>query len=250
MTNIENENEQNEEISDAESVISDAVSENKSVMDTTESQNKTIALPSDETVESSSTPSSDSYETGENTDAETHTESGKLDGVLEQLSSLNEKLFSLEKLFSDRISFTEYEEKVRDEMHKELQDFKNDFYAKLFMPLIMDIIIIRKDILKTAVFYQAKPEEEQVIPLKKYLYSADDLADLLEKYGISVFHSEPGSLFDPRTQNVIEKIPTSVDSLNKTILKSVSDGYRMNERILMYERVKVYIYEKPDDEKI
>lgn len=175
---------------------------------------------------------------------------GKVEEIIGQLSVQNGKLDSLQTLFDARIRYSDYEEKVREEMHRELQEFKDDFYAKLFKPILMDIITIRKDILKMAAHYQAKPVEEQNIPLKKYLYPAEDLADLLDKYSVTYFNTEPGTPFNPRRHSVSEKVITDDESLDKMILRSVSDGYLMNDCILVYERVKVYSYVKPKDESL
>ena len=103
------------------------------------------------------------------------------------------------------------------------------------------VIKVRKDMLKR----QASQswEEMSVAELKReYAYVVDDLTDLLEQQNIDPYETEPGEPFDASKHQVFKLEPTDDASLDKTIKKSVSEGYTKNGKVLIVERVIVYQY--------
>lgn len=94
----------------------------------------------------------------------------KLDKVIESQQQLLEQLEALNGLFNARIMHTDHEEKIVDQMHKELQKYKEDMYAQLVRPILIDVIEVRDSIMRMAATYLAKPEGEQNIPNKMMLY--------------------------------------------------------------------------------
>ena len=127
----------------------------------------------------------------------------KLDKVLESQQQLLEQLEDLNALFNARIMHTEHEEKIVDQMHKELQKYKEDMYAQLVRPILLDVIEVRDSIMRMAAAYLAKPEGEQNIPNKTFSDYAFDLQDILEKNSVEIYRSKTGDDFTPIKQRVI-----------------------------------------------
>ncbi len=173
------------------------------------------------------------------------------DKVLKELSEIGDKLNQMQELFEKRIAHTEYEEKIVDQMHAELQKYKEDMYSQLVRPILLDIIEIRESIRRVSDSYATKPEGEQSVPLKTFADYRYDLQDLLEKNCITIYDSKEGEDFTPTKHRVIKKITTPVEDLQGKIAESLSSGYEYLGKTISPERVVVYVYqkiEKPEGE--
>ncbi len=176
--------------------------------------------------------------------------SDKLDKVLESQQQLLEQIKSLNSLFNARIMHTDYEEKIVDQMHKELQKYKEDMYAQLVRPILLDVIEVRDSIMRMANAYLAKPEGEQNIPNKTFSDYAYDLQDILEKNSVEIYRSRSGDDFTPIKQRAIKKVATDNESLHGKVAESLSCGYSYNGRTISAEKITVYYYEKQNSEVI
>lgn len=172
----------------------------------------------------------------------------KLDKVLESQQQLLEQLVDLNALFNARIMHTEHEEKIVDQMHKELQKYKEDMYAQLVRPILLDVIEVRDSIMRMAATYLAKPEGEQSIPNKTFSDYAFDLQDILEKNSVEIYRSMTGDDFTPIKQRVIKKVATADETLHGKVAESLSCGYSYNGRTISAEKITVYYFEKPVEE--
>lgn len=177
-----------------------------------------------------------------------NSQSDKLDKVIESQQQLLERLEALDALFNARIMHTDHEEKIVDQMHKELQKYKDDMYAQLVRPILLDVIEVRDSIMRMAATYLAKPEGEQNIPNKTFSDYAYDLQDILEKNSVEIYRSKSGDDFTPIKQRVIKKVATSDESLHGKVAESLSCGYSYNGRTISAEKITVYYYEKTVEE--
>ena len=169
----------------------------------------------------------------------------KLDQILEAQHKLSEGIEALSALFNARIMHTDHEEKIVDQMHKELQKYKEDMYSQLVRPILLDVIEVRDSIMRMAATYLAKPEGEQSIPNKTFSDYAYDLQDILEKNSVEIYRSKSGDDFTPIKQRVIKKVATSDESLHGKVAESLSCGYSYNGRTISAEKITVFYYEKP-----
>lgn len=103
------------------------------------------------------------------------------------LKELNEKMDQMNLLFSQKIQHIAYEEKIVDQMHAELQKYKDDMYAQLIIPILLDIIEIRESIRRVSSSFVLKPEEERLVPLKTFSDYTYDIQDVLEKNNIVIY---------------------------------------------------------------
>ena len=172
----------------------------------------------------------------------------RLDEILKAAKSANARLEELLGAFERRIAHTDMEEKVIDRMHAELQRYKEDLYAQLVRPILLDIIEVRDSIQRMAATYLARPEGEQSIPNKTFSDYAYDLQDILEKNQVEVYRSRPGDSFTPLRQRVLKKVKTGEEGLHGALAESLSCGYAYGGRVLSPEKIAVYVYEKPPEE--
>lgn len=169
------------------------------------------------------------------------------DASLALLRELNEKMDQMNLLFRQKIQHTTHEEKIVDQMHAELQKYKDDMYAQLVRPILLDIIEIRDSIRRVSENFASKPEEERVIPLKTFSDYTFDIQDVLEKNNITIYDSEAGDDFNALKHRAIKKVTTPVEELHGKIAESLSSGYEYLGKTISPEKVAVYIYQKPEN---
>jgi molecular chaperone GrpE (heat shock protein) len=151
------------------------------------------------------------------------------------LNEISQKLDVLTQDFEDKIRYNENEGRIIEGLNSELQQYKNEMYAQLLRPLLLDIIEVRDTIIEAC--SREAPSIVNIAP-----YSAL-LGDILKKNYIEIFRSESGSQFIPIKHRVIKKIPVNDKLLHSRIAESFSDGYNYNGKILSAEKVAVYYYE-------
>lgn len=224
-------------------------SEETTVVETAEEQVKIGADETvSETVEAEEVTEEKITNNEETVKGEEEAQPNKLDKVLESQQQLSEQLEALNTLFNARIMHTDHEEKIVDQMHKELQKYKEDMYAQLVRPILLDVIEVRDSIMRMAATYLAKPEDEQNIPNKTFSDYAFDLQDILEKNSVEIYRSKSGDDYTPIKQRVIKKVATADETLHGKVAESLSCGYSYNGRTISAEKVTVYYYEKPIEE--
>ncbi len=167
--------------------------------------------------------------------------------VIEKLIQLEEKMDAMNGLFIQKIQRTAYEEKIVDQMHAELQKYKEDMYSQLVRPILLDIIEVRDSIIRMSKAFAAKPAEEQNVPLKTFSDYSFDIQDILEKNNITIYNCKEGDTFIPIKQRAIKKIKTPVEELHGKVAESLSSGYDYMGKTISPEKVVVYFYEKPEN---
>lgn len=172
-----------------------------------------------------------------------------LDVISDNLRELSNKVDQMNQLFIQKIAHTTHEEKIVDQMHAELQKYKQDMYAQLVRPILLDIIEMRDSILRMSASFASKPEGEQNIPLKTFSDYAYDVQDILEKNNITIYDSKEGDDFSPIKQKAIKKVTTPVEELHGKIAESLSSGYDYLGKPISPEKVVVYVYKKTVNEE-
>lgn len=179
----------------------------------------------------------------------TESEESALSRIESLYEHLSEQISDMETLFTKRIMHTDYEDKVIDRMHDELQKYKEDLYSQLIKPILLDVIEVRDSIMRIAATYLNKPEGEQCIPNKIFADYAYDLQDILEKNNVEIYRSGNGTPFVPVKQRVVKKEITDDESFHGKIAESLSSGYSYGERVISAEKVSVYFYQESGENK-
>ncbi|AKB55156.1 hypothetical protein A9239_15825 [Methanosarcina sp. A14] len=167
------------------------------------------------------------------------------DDILQNITDLSAKVDSLNQLFSEKTQHMEHKGKIIDQMHKELQKYKDDIYSQVLRQVLLDIIEVRDSILRITDFYLKKPEGERDIPNETFAGYALDIQDILDKNGVEIYESSPGDSFLPVKQRVIKKVVTENSELHGKVAESLSCGYDYNGRTISAEKIAVYYYEEP-----
>lgn len=164
--------------------------------------------------------------------------SGKLDGLQRQLDRLSYD-------FQKKILHDEHKDKIINDLHEELQQYKKDILKKQFQSTLLDIIHIMDDIRKLTQHYREKDSSDydpmKLLELIETIPS--DMDDLFSSYGIESFTSID-TPFDPKRQKVLKKLETDDITKDKIVVKSLRPGYEWEGNVIRTEMVEVHIYNK------
>lgn len=173
-------------------------------------------------------------------DSELYTGIDKLNDELARHMNL------LETLFETKIMADGQREKLIDSLHAELEQYKNDMFAKIFKPILCDIIYLREDMRKIMRNIRQKDDD---ITKEKFLSILDgyimDTADILEKYDVEIFDCAENE-YVPIKQKIIKILPADCEQISGTVAEKLSDGYSLNDRVIFPQKAVVYKFNQND----
>ncbi|AAK78451.1 molecular chaperone GrpE [Clostridium acetobutylicum] len=171
--------------------------------------------------------------------------------VLEELvKKIEEKTeefaLGVEKLteeFESKVKYDKHKDEIIDNLHEELQSYRNDIIGKMIKPLITDIIYTIDNNNKTCEALKDKDgtefTKEKVLQIVGGL--SEDLEDMLYRQGVEDFtFSFPE--FDPKKQKVVKTVETDDKNKDRTVSKSIKKGYIWDGKVIRHELVEVYVY--------
>ena len=170
--------------------------------------------------------------------------------IVEKLDDTLSFLKALEEDFQSKLKYDRHKEKIIDDLHTELQSYKNDLIRKLLQPILMDVIHVIDDIHKLTDHYRSQdPKTLEPTKLLGLLESIPfDLENLLYRQGVEPFRYQ-GTAFDPGHQRAIQTVETNNTAQDKAIARSLRAGYEWEGKVLRREMVEVYLYKPQDREQ-
>jgi molecular chaperone GrpE (heat shock protein) len=171
-----------------------------------------------------------------------------LPAVLEHLAGIRSRMDSLQKDFESKIKYDQHKEKIIDELHRELQDYRGNMVKKTLQAMIMDVIKVADDIRKFTKHYCHLDEEDRnPDKLLKYLETIpQDLEDVLNWQDVRSYSCDSTSAADPRRQRSVKKISTTSREKDKSVAESLHPGYEWEGRVIRPEKISVYVYQQPE----
>ncbi|MCU0599526.1 MAG: nucleotide exchange factor GrpE [Desulfobacterales bacterium] len=162
---------------------------------------------------------------------------GPLDEIKLQLNSLS-------KAFETKLKYDDHKNKIIDELHQSLQEYRQGLVQKYVQKIFTDVLKVVDDIRKFSAHYSSNRNADDT--MDKFLTflesTASDLEDLFLWEGISPFSCE-GNLLDPARQRILNKFPTDDPAKDKIIAERVRPGYEYNGKIVRPEMVSVFVYQ-------
>jgi molecular chaperone GrpE (heat shock protein) len=159
------------------------------------------------------------------------------------LDEIKLKLDSLARDFETKLKYDEHKNKIIDELHQSLQEYRQGLLQKYVYRIFIDVIKVVDDIRKFSAHYDNNTIDEPTSKFLNFLKStASDLEDLFSWEGISPFVSEESRL-EPTRQRVLNKIPTDDPAKDKIIAERIRPGYEWNGKVIRPEMVSVFVYQ-------
>lgn len=166
----------------------------------------------------------------------------------EKQTDLYQAVKDLAGLFEEKISTDKHKETLFDELHAELQIYKNGGYDKLTRSMERDVILVIDHIGKSLGSVTADaPTPAGYKKLLKLVRAVEqDLVDLLYRQGVDPYVVE-GAAVDVNRQKVLATEPTNNPELDKTVAERLTRGWEKDGEIVRPEYIKAYIYEQNKD---
>lgn len=163
------------------------------------------------------------------------------------LDEINEQLRDLSRAFESKLKYDEHKNKIIDDLHQSLQEYREGLVKKYLHRIVTDIIKIVDDMRKFSAHYKNQPDsekqsEETSEKLHKYIDNiASDLEDLFAWEGVLPFTSE-GNAVDLSRQRILKKIETDDPEKDKTVAERLRPGYEWDGKIIRPEMISAYIF--------
>ncbi|MDZ7830952.1 MAG: nucleotide exchange factor GrpE [Desulfobacterales bacterium] len=158
------------------------------------------------------------------------------------IKGIEQQLENLADAFESKIKYDEHKNKVIDDLHQSLQDYRNGLLKKYLQRIFTDVIKIIDDARKLIGHYREQPlSEENNAKLLQYLEDmAQELEDMFAWEGVEAFTTE-GDTLEPTRQRVVNKIETDDPLKDKTIAQRLRPGYEWDGKVIRPEIVSIYI---------
>lgn len=236
MKNNEKKGEIETEIKEREVIVKEENSEEK--------REKEVNETSKENVEQIA--KTEQRETETKSEAKNNENSEKM---FEEIKALNEKIANLNNMFLKKIQSMEFEKNVVNDLHKELQGYKDDLYFKLIKPTLMDLIDMKNSFKRGIENFSQKTEAEKINFLETFIFEIDTI---LEKNDIEIYETDITNEqnFDVKKQKIVEKIETDKKENHGKVFKVKSNGYIYKGRVISPEKVEVYVYNEKAKEEL
>ena len=165
-----------------------------------------------------------------------------------KLDAIEGKLNNLYHEFQSKIKYDTHKEKIIDDLHNELREYKDGLIKKQVIAIIKDIIVIIDNVRKSINYdtsFETSSFETTSIDSEKFFKHAEgvisDLEDILMLHDVEPFIVD-NSVFDPARQRVVQKVETSEKIKDKTIARRLCPGYESEKKIIRPEKVEVYVF--------
>ena len=157
---------------------------------------------------------------------------------------------SLQEEFQSKLKYDQHKEKIIDDLHRELQGYKNDILKKAIQPLVLDIINTIDNINKVTWNYR----NQKNVPADKLLEVIEafsgDLEDVLYRQGIESYKSQEAVVFNGNRQKILKIIETAKMNSDKLVADTLKKGYEWDGKIIRPEMVSVYAYKEECQDEV
>lgn len=159
------------------------------------------------------------------------------------------RLDNIKESFDESIKYDKYKDKLFDNLHKELIQYKNGLLDKIIETMAMDIIQMIDTTKKTINLYNTKEFSEENYKRLLGLFEgvAEDLQDIIYRQSIQPY-SVAGDQVDVKQQKIISIEETTDIALDNKIVARLAEGYEKDGKVLRPERISIYKYKEDKGE--
>lgn len=149
----------------------------------------------------------------------------------------------LARQFREKIAQDFHKERLFDEIHEELQNYKTGAHEEITHTMARDVISIIDAIQKNVHTLQEEPPTPSGYQhlMDLFLGVEQDLTDLLYRQGIDPYSTE-GTQVEVTRQKILAVEPTADPLLDKTVAEHLALGWEKNGLIIRPEYVRAYLF--------
>jgi molecular chaperone GrpE (heat shock protein) len=154
--------------------------------------------------------------------------------LIERLDALQTELVELKALFLQQNKANDLNRIAFDRLHKEMQDYKDNFLARAQEPMYRALIALDDDIGKTL-------QQEREITRDDCQHLRNEVEEILARQDVEPFVCE-AQTFDPALQKAVRTEPTTDAGKHRQIALRLRRGFKLGERILRSEYVSIFVH--------
>lgn len=162
------------------------------------------------------------------------------------LNRLAERLDTIEAAIGE----TKHKDDLIRDLHKEMEELKNDFYTSLRRPIIKSIIAIHRRMDERLKYIETKAEEDNadfktlfVETVKNVRFDRTSVRDTLEDdYDLAYFEPIVGDAYNPKEQNAVNVVDTDDSMLGGTIKDVVCGGFKDVNTGRIWQKANIIVY--------
>lgn len=163
--------------------------------------------------------------------------------VAEALVEIKNILRILQISFDTKIKTDAHKEKMFDNMHQELTDYRNGVIEQQLNSIALEIIQVIDILKKNKKIFSDKEYTEE--NYRKLLISYEglicDLEDILYRQSIEPYEVD-GMEIDVKRQKIVRTVTTTIESENNQLAEKLACGYEKNGKVIRPERVMIKKY--------
>lgn len=163
--------------------------------------------------------------------------------IEKEFVKLSNQILQLNQEITQKFKVDESKDKIIDNLHRELQGFKDNQTKDIIKPIILGLIQMMDRMKKQADEFESVEELNPNKLVKVIKDFVQDIEDILYRQGIDSYNSGMEA-FDAKRQQIVKTIKVDDPSKDKTVAEVVGNGYIWDEKIIRPERVKVYVYDQ------
>lgn len=165
--------------------------------------------------------------------------------LCERITGIEGQMTDLSHQFDSKVSRNEYEATILKNMSDEIQQYRDDLYEKLTLPLIRELIEVRNAIGFIQSRHGGANSTKPSIAPAELGAVRDMLSDSLARNDVQVEGSKRGDPVLSFKHRIVGEVPTNDEALHGTVAAAANDSYRKGEKYISPAMVKVYVPEKP-----
>ncbi len=160
----------------------------------------------------------------------------------ELLSSLTEQVESLARLVEESNRLAQERERIIDRLHEENQRLRQGELQQAILPIFRDLVRLYDDLKQTTLGYGSRAEVTPEQAARDFGCFAEMVTDILYRHGVERYEAREGDLFNPKEHRVLGAVTTPEQVKDRTIARSIRDGFRTETRPVRLLEAEVYRY--------
>lgn len=172
--------------------------------------------------------------------------------ALEAINASIKELTAKSDELKTMIGYRDIQDENVKAMHKELEKFRGNFYAKITQPYLMAMLDLHKRFFETYAHFDHLDNSEADMSqlysnlMEQFKSAVDALENrIYNDFGVEYYLPQEGDDFNPKQHQAFEVVTTGIETYDKKIAKVIYGGFRDldTERILRPARIACYKYQ-------
>ncbi len=181
----------------------------------------------------------------------------KCNDTLSQIANAIKELMAQSDEFKMLLARRDTQDANMRAMHKEMEDYKKDFYAKITQPYLVAFLDLHRRFFETYSYFdhldnspECNMQELYSNLLREFKNAIIAISDrVYNDFGMEYFEPNVNDEFNPKAHQVMEAIETDDETLYRHVAKVIYGGFRNvdTDKIIRQARIACYKAKQQDN---